>query len=72
MSDYFDQLESDYLSNRHDESVYSRENDGGCSPPFVTCKHCGNKNLVWKETKDGFRTASLYGVIHCCPKFNKK
>lgn len=71
MSDYFDQLEADYLSNRHDESVYGYENDSGCRPPFVTCKHCGKDDLVWKRTKDGFRTASIHGVIHRCPKFNK-
>lgn len=69
---YIDELEADDLSNRHDDSVVSYENDSGCCPPLVTCKYCGNTNLYWKETKDGWRTANLLsGQIHHCPKFNK-
>lgn len=38
-------------------------------PNTKKCNHCGTTNLVWKETKDGWRLAQLNGKLHDCPKF---
>lgn len=66
--DYLDQLELDSIVDRHD--TYSPESSGGeRGPRFITCRYCGLNNLIWKKTPEGYRTASIQGVIHRCPAF---
>lgn len=34
-----------------------------------TCKHCGTKGLVWKNTGNGWRLATANGELHTCDKY---
>ena len=68
--DYCDHLEMDMASYRHDEyHPGSYLYDSGGSPSMVKCKHCGLRGLRWKKTSEGWRTATVEGVVHKCPAF---
>jgi hypothetical protein len=60
MADLFDDVYWNYeYDDQHDEDE-SR---------FITCKHCGDPNLHWAETKEGWRTFEASNKVHVCPAF---
>lgn len=56
------------MADYYNESWADRDSwEGDYSEPTPpTCKHCGMKNLQWKDTKEGWRLCDSAGKLHVC------
>lgn len=54
------------IENAMDEELLGTE---VVEAPQVTCKFCGEKELLWGETPAGWRLFNSKGEVHSCSRF---